>query len=115
MRRLSAGRLRHRIRIEEQNLVDNGKGGRSVPAGEAKWRKLADRVPAEVIALRGDRALQHLVERQRQLWKVTIRNRQGLTIANRLVYGDTVLAITAIAPTDARDGLVLSCESGQPS
>ena len=83
MRRLSAGRLRHRIRIEEQNLVDNGKGGRSVPPGQAKWRTQADRVPAEVIALRGDRALQHLVERQRQLWKVTIRNRTGLTIAHR--------------------------------
>lgn len=115
MRRLSAGRLRHRIRIEEPNLVDNGKGGRSAPAGQAKWKMLADRVPAEVIALRGDRALQHLVERQRQLWKVTIRNRTGLTIANRIVYGDFVLAITAIAPTDARDGLVLSCESGQAS
>ncbi len=110
-----SSRLRHRVRIEEPNLVDNGKGGRSVPQGQSKWRNLADRVPAEVIALRGDRALQHLVERQLQLWKVTIRNRAGLTIANRIVYGGTVLAITAIAPTDAWDGLVLSCQSGQPS
>ncbi|MEK9211723.1 head-tail adaptor protein [Sphingomonas sp. 2378] len=110
---LSAGRLRDRIRIEEPNLVDNGKGGRAAPAGQEKWRTLADRVPAEVIALRGDRALQHLVERQRQLWRVTIRPRGDLSIANRLVFGTIVMAISAVAPTDDRDGLVLSCESGQ--
>jgi head-tail adaptor len=112
---LSAGRLRHRVRIEEPNLVDNNNGGRAVPAGQAKWRTVADRVPAEVIPLRGEAATQHLVQRSLQLWRVTIRNRSGLTIANRLAHGDTVLTIKAIAPTEARDGLVLSCESGKPS
>jgi len=84
-------------------------------AGQPKWRTVVDRLPAEVIPLRGEVATQHLVERQSQLWRVTIRSRTGLTIANRLIYGDTVMAIRAIAPTDKRDGLVLSCESGRPS
>lgn len=110
-----ASRLRHRVRIETPNLIDNGRGGRVAPAGQDKWRKVADRVPAEVIPLRGETALQHLVERSLQLWRVTIRNRRDLTTADRLVYGEIVMTISAIAPTEKRDGLVLSCQSGRPS
>ena len=111
---LSASRLRHRVRIEEPNLIDNGRGGRSAPAGGEKWRAVVDQLPAEVIALRGEVATQHLVERQSQLWRVTIRPWPGLTIANRLVFGDVAMLVRAVAPTDERDGLVLSCESGRP-
>jgi len=105
-------RLRHRIRIEEPNLVDNGRGGRAAPAGGEKWRALADRVPAEVVGIRGGVALEHLVERHRTLWRVTIRMRRDLLPSMRIVHGDVVMTIKAIVPSELRDALVLTCESG---
>ncbi len=112
---LAAGRLRHRIRIEEPNLVDNGRGGRAVPPGGEKWRVFADRVAAEVVGKRGSVALEHLVARSKVLWVVTMRRRAGLRTDMRIVHGDIVMTIKAIVPTDLRDALVLTCESGGPA
>ncbi len=109
---IRTAQLRHRVRIEEPNLVDNGGGGRRVPPGGEKWRLHADRVAAEVVAVRGSVALEHLVARKLTIWRVTMHSRAGLRPDMRLVHGDIVMAIRAIVPTDARDGLVLTCESG---
>lgn len=109
--RVATTRYRQRVRIEERNVVDNGVGGRSTPAGAPKWRPVADRVPAEVIALRGTVATEHLVQHQKQLYRVTVRRRAPLTIEQQLVWGAVVMSIKSCAPSDAGDALVMTCES----
>lgn len=111
MSRIPAGRFRQRIRIEEPNVVDNGRGGRVAVPGEGKWRTVADRVPAEVIALRGTVGTEHLVQHQKQLYRVTVRKRAVLTIEQQLVWGSVVMWIKSCAPNDAGDALVMTCES----
>lgn len=117
---LSAGRLRGRVRIEEPaGLVDNGRGGRRAAAGGA-WKVLDESVPAEIVALRGDEALEAAVVRSKQLWRVTIRRRPILT-GWRLVWTDPVLGlvignIRAAALTTGNDGVIITAESeGQPA
>lgn len=106
-------RLRERVTIEEKNLVDNGRGGRKRPEGGPEWNEVAT-VWAEVIGLRGDEALSHLVQRAVQLWRVTIRLGTNVTPAHRLVWNSVPMNIRSIAPTPQRDALVMVCESGVP-
>lgn len=113
---LAAGRLRDRVTIQRKNEVDNGAGGRRVPVGGPKWTDV-DTVAAEITPLRGGEAITHLVERNRQLWRVTIRARAGLDTAMQLTWHDQYLGtltanIRSIALNDARDGLVMTAESG---
>ena len=109
---LSAGRLRHRVAIQERNQVDNGRGGRRTPDGEDAWRTVASGVFAEVIALRGEEAMRHAVERSVQIWKVTVRPRPGVTTKHRLVWGALTMDIKGAALSVAGDELVITCESG---
>lgn len=112
-----ASRLRDRVDLQEPNVVDNGAGGRRTPPGEAKWRSVADQIPAEIIPLRGGEALDHLVQRAKQLWRVTIRIRPGITTAMRLAWTDPAMGpitanIRSAALNDTRDGIVMTAESG---
>ncbi|MBM6576348.1 head-tail adaptor protein [Microvirga sp. SRT01] len=113
---IDARKLRDRVTIEAENLIDNGRGGRTRPSGQDAWKKV-DTVWAECLALRGGEALQNLVERSKQLWRVTIRPRADLTTSMRLTWhdamiGDVVGNIRSVAPNEDRDGLVMTVESG---
>lgn len=113
---LAAGRLRDRVTIQRKNEVDNGAGGRRAPVGGPKWTDI-DTVAAEITPLRGGEAITHLVERSRQLWRVTIRARAGLDTTMQLTWHDQYLGtltanIRSIALNDSRDGLVMTAESG---
>lgn len=110
-----SSRFRERVLLQEANTVDNGRGGRKVPAGEPAWRDVGLPVAAEVIALRGDEAMSLGVQRSSQLYRVTIRNRPGITTANRLVWNGIALDIRTAPPSTDRSTLVMTCESGQPS
>ncbi|MDF0489205.1 head-tail adaptor protein [Sphingomonas sp. H39-1-10] len=109
---LAAGRLKHRIELQEQNRVSNGRGGFTTPPGEEPWRTIATRVPAEVIALRGDEAVRHSIERSVQLWRVTIRPRAGVTPTHRLIWNGIAMNIKSAALNVAGDELVMTSESG---
>lgn len=111
-----ASRLRDRVTIQRKNEVDNGAGGRRAPPGGPKWTDV-DTVAAEITPLRGGEAIKHLVEHNRQLWRVTIRARSGLSTAMQLAWEDRILGtltanIRSIALNDMRDGLVMTAESG---
>lgn len=108
---LAAGRLKHRIEIQEPDQVDNGTGGRRAKPGTTGWRKLAS-TRAEIVALRGQEAVRENIERAVQLWRVTTRFRRDVTPRNRILWGDIVMDITSAAPNDAGDGLVMTCSSG---
>ena len=107
---LAAGNLRERVVIQEANLVDNGRGGRTRPTDQP-WTDLGTRL-AEVIALRGDEAIRNAIQNSVQTWRVTMRPFPGLSTAHRLLWGSIALDIRSIAPTEARDGVVMTCESG---
>ena len=107
-----ASRLKHKVTIQEPNVVDNGKGGRKPPAGEAAWRDVAVNVPAEVYPLRGGEALSLGVERATQIYRVTIRKRQELTPKHRLVWQGIALNIKTAPPCTDGQSNVMTCESG---
>lgn len=114
---IDARKLRDRVTIEAENLIDNGKGGRTRPSGQDAW-KAVDTVWAECLALRGSEALQSVVERSKQLWRVTIRPRGDVTTSMRLTWhdamiGDVVANIRSVAPNDDRDAFVMTVESGR--
>lgn len=103
--------------IQTRNLVDNGRGGRKVPDGQAEWIDEASGLPAEIIALRGGEALEHAVQRSKQLWRITIRARTGLSTTMRLVWTDPILGlltgnIRTAALNETRDGVVMTVETG---
>jgi head-tail adaptor len=111
-----ASRLRERVIIQEPNTVDNGRGGRRVPAGEAAWRDIPGTIAAEIIPLRGGEAMNLGVQRSTQIYRVTIRKpAREVTTANRLLWGDVVLDIRTAPPSTDRATLVMTCEnrSGQ--
>ena len=109
-----SSRLRERVTIQEQNRVDNGKGGRTVPAGEAAWRDVATKVPAEIIPLRGGEALSSAVLRATQIYRVTIRKHAGLTTEQRLLWNGVALDIQTCPPSTDRVTMVMTCQSGVP-
>lgn len=111
----AAGKLRERVRLQRKNLVDNGRGGRSRPTGQPEWID-ADRsdLRAEIIPLRGDEALQNVVLRSVQTYRVTVRWRADITTAHRLLWGATALDIKSAARSPDRRDLVMTCESGVP-
>lgn len=118
--RTLSSRLKDRVTIQEKDLIDNGKGGRKPRDPAALWKDLARDVAAEVKALRGDEALREGVERSVRLWRVEIRARKGLTTAMQILWDDPIFGpvemnIRVMAPNDARDGIVMTCESGVPS
>ena len=104
-----AGRLRDRVAIELETRQPNGQGG-FVTA----WAPIAGggSVPAQVIGLSGDEAISAAVERSVQQWRVTIRDRPGLTTKHRLRRGGQLLDVKSILPHPNFDRtLVLICES----
>ncbi|NJC33864.1 SPP1 family predicted phage head-tail adaptor [Sphingomonas jejuensis] len=108
-RALTPGDYRHRVTIERQGETPNGRGGRTV-----SWAPIARAatVWAQVLALTGDEALRNLAVAARQSWRVTIRWRDDVLPTDRLVWGEQLLDIKALAPTPDRRELVLICESG---
>ena len=110
-----AGKLRELVTLQKRNLVDNGRGGRSRPAGQDEWVNV-DRASmrAEIIPLRGDEALQNVVLRSMQTYRVTVRWRADVTTDQRLLWGTLALDIKSAARSPDRRDLVMTCESGVP-
>lgn len=110
-----AGKLRELVVLQQRNLVDNGRGGRSRPSGQPEWIN-ADgaSMRAEIIPLRGDEALQNVVLRSMQTYRVTVRWRADVTTDQRLLWGTLALDIKSAARSPDRRDLVMTCESGVP-
>jgi head-tail adaptor len=110
---LRTRRLRERVTVEVKNLVDNGKGGRTRPEGEPEWKPVtAKPIAAEIIPLRGDEALSNAVLRKVQLYRVTIRHREGVSPVNRIRWGDVVMNIKSATRSIDRRSIVMTCEAG---
>lgn len=110
---LRARRLKERITIEVKNVVDNGRGGRKRPDGGPEWLPVTlAPIAAEIIPLRGDEALSNAVLRSVQLYRVTIRRRDGVSPANRIRWGSIVMNVKSAARSVDRRSIVMTCETG---
>ena len=110
---IPAGRLRERVVLMEENKVDNGRGGRKVPDGQAAWVPASGNIAAEVIALRGGEALIRGVETSQQMYRVAIRNRAGISTGKRLLWRGLLLDIKTAPPCTDGATIVMTCESGK--
>jgi SPP1 family predicted phage head-tail adaptor len=106
---MEAGRLRERVTIEGPTRVSNGQGGWTTG-----WADVADKVPAEIIAMSGDEALRLNVETSTVRYRVTMRKREGLTPKNRLRFGSELLEVRSVQrhPQAPNSHLLLICEAG---
>lgn len=111
---LPAGKLREVVTLQQKNLVSNGRGGRERPAGEPEWNDVQSGIFAEIIPLRGGEALNHAVLRSVQIYKVTIRARDGVSTAQRFLWRGQALDIKALAWSADRADQIMTCESGMP-
>jgi head-tail adaptor len=108
---LDSRKLKHQVVLQRPDKIDNGAGGRRPNPANGGWAEVA-RPWAEIVALRGQEAVRENIARAAQLWRVTIRYRDGVTPLNRIVWGAIVMNISSAAPNEAGDGLVMTCESG---
>ena len=101
------GRLRHRIEIQREVRTDDGAGG-----AVHQWRTFA-RPRAEVMPLTGREQLQGLEQQAAVTHRVTLRWRDDVTAAHRLLWGGVPMNIRAATNPDMRrHWLELLCESG---
>ena len=104
---LSAGRLRHRVTIQQSTTTSDGAGGSPKTWGDVVT------VWAEVLPVNGGETFRHGIQNATQFYRVTIRMRTGITPANRLVWNGTPLNIRTCAdPDGTREALLLTVESG---
>lgn len=95
---MKAGRLRHRVRIEQKSSTDDNQGGVTETWG------LLDVVPAEVTPdLEGaeNETASHTAQTIRHT--VSMRYRTGVTPSMRLVFGERVLTILSVVNVGERD------------
>ena len=107
--KLAAGRLRQRIRIEQNNPVRVGAGR------EDAWSAIAT-VPAEVLPKNGGEIFAQGLERSTQFYAIMIRFRTDIKVEHRLIWGDITMAIRTCAdPSNRRESLLIIAESGVPT
>lgn len=102
---LRAGQLRTQVTLQSRVSTGDGQGGQSftwVPVATL-WARV---VPAQTT---GDTPEADQVV-SRRAYTVTIRRRDGVTSAMRVVRGSQLLEITAVLASDAEpDATVLEC------
>lgn len=102
---MMAGKLRHRIAIEQVTSTGDGYGGRS----EA-WATFAT-VWAFVKPLRGHEYFQAQQMQAKVTHNIKMRYRQGVTHKMRVRYGSRILNIVSVINPDEKGReLVLMCE-----
>lgn len=89
-----APRLRHRIDLQiKSTTVDSNYGGET-----DSWSNLATSVAAEILPLSGREFVAAQAIQSGVTSKVTIRYRNGLTAAMRIVHGSDIYDIKAVLP-----------------
>lgn len=107
------------VSIEQPNLIDNGRGGRAAPRGGPAWT-LFEAAYAECLPLRGGEAMSNLVQRSKQLWRVTVDAIPGINTSMRLrwddpLMGEIIANIRSAVVNEERDGIIITAESGVPT
>lgn len=105
---LAAGRLRHRIQIEEQISTINSSG-----ESEKEWQHVAE-VWAAIEPVSGRELLQAQQVQSKVTTRITIRSRSGVRASMRAIHKTSVYNIEAVI-TDPESGIewmTLQCSTG---
>ena len=104
-----AGRLRHRVSLQEYvELVDPNTGAR-----DNEWREIA-KIWASIEPLSARDFIQSSALQSQVMARVTIRYREGVTASMRIVHRDKIYNITGVL-ADRDSGLeylTLPCSEG---
>lgn len=112
MTTMQPGRLRQQVAIQARTRTSDGQGGATdswvtLTAGTV-WAAIEPASGAEVFAA-------HQLQ-QRVTHKVTLRYREEITTAHRLLYGSRVLNIRSVLnPEERQRYLVVMVEEGVPA
>lgn len=102
---MRAGRLRHRVTVEQPSVADDGYGGQA-----RSWSAFAT-VWASVEPLQGHEYFQAQQAQATVTHKVTMRHLDGVTHDMRVKLGSRALNIVSVIDTEERGReLVLMCE-----
>lgn len=106
---LSAGKLRHRINIERKTHAQDPNTG----ALTSTWSSLAQNICAAVEPLSGREFIAAQQVKSSITARITIRYRDGITAAMRVIHGATIYNIAAILHDNqsGREWLTLMVES----
>lgn len=106
---LPAGKLRHRISIEQKTHQQDPETG----AMTGVWSPLVQSLPAAVEPLSGREYIAAAQQKSTITARITIRYRTGITAAMRVLHGPLVYNIRAVLPdpNTGREWLTLLVES----
>ena len=107
---IPAGRLRHRVQIE-QLVTDQDSEGASVQT----WVDAVGlMVPAEIMPLSGRELIAAAAVQSKVSTRIRIRHRRGISPSMRVVHRDTHYGIEAVVPdqTSGVSYLTLMCTDG---
>ena len=90
MKPLSAGRLRHRIRIERPTLVQDAYG-----AGTTTWETVANDIYAAIEPLSANAFIAAQTLKSKISVRIVIRYRPGLNTSMRLIGADGTIYVPA--------------------
>ncbi len=106
---LAAGKLRHRITIERKTHEQDPTTGSLTPS----WSPVAQGIAAAVEPLSGREFIAAAQTKSTVTARITIRYRDGITAAMRVIHGSTTYNISAAIPdpNTGREWLTLMVES----
>lgn len=106
---MHAGRLRHRVTVEEL-LVTQDSDGNQVE----DWAAIAPPLPAEISPLSGRDLIAAQAAASLVTTRIVMRYRPGFKASMRVLHRDTVYSISAVVPDpeSGRRWVTLLCTSG---
>lgn len=109
---MQAGRLRHRVTIEEHIVTLDSDG-----AQETAWVAIGSPLPAEIVPLSGRELIAAAAVQSKVSTRIVMRWRPGfepLQHPMRAVHRGTVYSIEAVIrdPISGRHRMILQCSSG---
>lgn len=105
---MQAGRLRHRVTIEQVTETRDEFGG-----VETSWAALHSAVPAEIVPLSGREFIAAQSAQAGVTARITVRFMAGLTPKMRIKHGSDIYNIEAVLPDPTlRRHLTLMCSTG---
>lgn len=107
---MEAGKLRHRVTIEEKTQTQDGVTGDVTHT----WTTWAENVPAAIEPLSGREFVTSAAQQAGVTARITIRWREGVTADMRIVHNGTLYNIAAVLEDNnsGRSHITMPCSRG---
>lgn len=93
---MRAGKLRHRITIQEKQSQQDQTTGEMIDS----WVTVAEKIPAEIVPLSGREFIAAKAEQSEITARITIRYRKGINDTMRILHNDRIYSIQAVLADD---------------